>query len=421
MNLTECLQFLDTLVKNNYKSSLLRFKQKLQQLNCYPHHPKIFTVAGTNGKGTTCATLESILLASGYQTGCYLSPHLLTITERFRVNGKNISEAQFCSAFLKVHAIYTNDTAREEMGWFEFITLLAMVVFAQHDLDFLILEIGIGGCNDVVNVIDPDVAVITSIALDHTEILGGTRELIGVQKSGIFRAHRPAVYAESYPPESVVNYAITIDATLLIYDRDYFYEKTESGWFWSNHELQSSLLPYTKFPLTNAAAAIAALLALPVTQTIPWTAISEGLQRAFLPGRFQIVKQQPLVICDVAHNPHAAHLLAEQLQQQSCEGTTYAIIGMQTKKDIPKTLAAMLKFVDKWYISDISSDPNSSANFVEIAAECLQHYKAQHTVATSIQDAIEQVSQAAQLTDRIIIFGSFLTVEEALQTKWLLP
>lgn len=416
-SLKNSLDYLNDLHLNNYKSSLSRFKKKLQQLNCYPQQPRIFTVAGTNGKGTTCATLESILLAAGYQTGCYLSPHLLNITERFRINGQNISEAEFCAAFSKVQAAYLD----EAVSWFEFITLLAMIVFANHELEFLILEVGIGGREDVINAIDPDVSIITSVALDHTEILGDTLELIAFEKAGIYRSNKPAIYAESNPPESVVNYAAKIEAALLIYERDYFYEETEQGWFWNNQKIQSIALPYPTFPLANAAAAIAALLAFPVTQTISWTTISSGLHRAFLPARFQIIKQQPLVICDVAHNPHAAQFLAEQLQQLPCEGTTYAIVGMQTKKDIPNTLEAMRKIVDQWYISNIGIDPNSLASFAEIAAKFLQHAKTQYTITASIRDAVEQVLKIAQITDRIIIFGSFLTVEEALRTKWLLP
>ena len=417
MNFNSCLRYLDQLHKLNHKSSISRFKQKLSELNCYPRTPKIFTVAGTNGKGTCCVTFEAILLAGGYKTGCYLSPHLLSITERVRINGQNISEQEFVAAFIKIKNIYLE----EEVGWFEFVSLIALLIFAAHPLDFLILEIGIGGKQDVINAIDPDVAIITTIDLDHTEILGHTRELIAAEKAGIFRANKLAICAEPNLPSTLIDYAQAINTNLILYNRDYFYTETSEGWCYAviareaKQSSTSPLLPYPTFPVANAAAAITALQNFPKTRAISWTAIINGIKQAFLPGRFQVLTQQPLMICDVAHNPHAAGYLAKQLQQLPCSGTTHAIVGMQCKKDIPNTLAAMLNVVDQWYISNLDEQDKSIVTFVNIAQKFLQQADAQFTVMPSITAGVKLALQTAQKEDRIIIFGSFLTVEEVLQ------
>ncbi|MSP53077.1 MAG: bifunctional tetrahydrofolate synthase/dihydrofolate synthase [Gammaproteobacteria bacterium] len=393
MNFSKCLDFLNKLHKLNHKSSLMRFKQKLHELNCYPRTPKIFTVAGTNGKGTCCVTLEAILLAAGYKTGCYLSPHLLGITERFRIEGQNISEAEFCVAFAQAQLTYQD----EAVGWFEFISLIAILVFAAHTLDFLILEIGIGGKQDVINAIDADVAIITTIDLDHIEILGATRELIGAEKAGIFRSHKLAICADPNPPQTVIDYAHDISANLILVGHDYADPKT---------------------------AAIAALRHFSPTSDISGEIMQEGISHVFLPARFQIIKQHPLVICDVAHNPHAARYLAQALAKQTCLGNTYAVVGMQVKKDIPNTLAPMLNVVDQWYISNLGDNlgeqDGSMASFVSIAQNFLQQADAQFTVVPSITAGLELALQMAQAEDRIIIFGSFLTIEEVLKAKCLL-
>ena len=414
MNFNDCLDFLNELHLNNNKSSLTRFKQKLHELNCYPNSPNIFTVAGTNGKGTTCVTLESILLAAGYKTGCYLSPHLLSVTERFRINGQIISEQEFCTAFVKAKIAYQD----EQVGWFEFASLVAMLIFVKQELDFLILEVGIGGKQDVMNAMDADVAIITSIDLDHTEILGNTRELIGTEKAGIFRAYKPAICADPNPPLTVINKAQEIAVDLILSERDYFYIEESSGWYWYNQSIKSPLLPYPHFPVANAAAAIAALHSF--FKYISWDNISEGIKNAFLPGRFQIMRQSPLIICDVAHNPHAARHLAHQLKRQRCDGKTYAIVSMQTKKDILNTLAAMLKVIDKWYISELDGrDTPSTASFVNIAQDFLLNAAAEVVVSSSVSHSLEAILQIAQAADRIIIFGSFLTIEKYLRTACL--
>ena len=377
-------KYLDKLHKLNHKSSLPRFKQKLQELNCSPHTPKIFTVAGTNGKGTTCVTLEAILLAAGYKTGCYLSPHLLNITERFRINGKNISEAEFCVAFEQAQSAYES----EEVGWFEFVSLIAMLTFSKQNLDYLILEIGIGGKHDVINAIDPDVAIITAIDLDHTEILGHTRELIAAEKAGIFRANKLAICADPNPPQTVIDYARDINANLILTGQDGFDPKI---------------------------AAMTALYNFLPTRDISEKIIHEGLRHVFLPARFQTIKQDPLVILDVAHNPHAARYLAEKLTQQHCSGRTFAIVGMQTKKDIPNTLAPMLRLVDQWYISNIGNDMAATNCFVDIAQEFLQQAAANIIITASIASGLVLALKSATVDDRIVVFGSFLTIEEVLR------
>jgi dihydrofolate synthase/folylpolyglutamate synthase len=220
------------------------------------------------------------------------------------------------------------------------------------------------------------------------EILGDTRELIGAEKAGIFRANQLAVCADPNPPQAVIDYAHDINANLILVDRDYFDPKT---------------------------AAITALRNFSPTSNISWQIMQEGSRDVFLPGRFQIIQQQPLVICDVAHNPHAARYLAEKLAKQPCSGRTFAIVSMQTKKDIPNTLAPMLRLVDQWYISNIGNDTAGVKCFVDTARDFLQQSAAQMTITASITIGLKQALEAATAEDRIVVFGSFLTIEEVLR------
>ena len=298
------LSYLEHLHSKTIDLGLARVSEVAKRMAVLKPAPFVFTVAGTNGKGTTCRTLESALMAAGYKVGVYSSPHLVRYTERVRVQGEELTELAHTTSFAEIEA------ARGEisLSYFEFGTLSALWLFQQARLDVVILEVGLGGRLDATNIVDADVAVVTSIALDHTDWLGPDRESIGREKAGIFRAGKAAIVGEPDMPLTIAQVADEKGARLLRRDVDWRYEAGEQGWSFFDRQGALTDLPLPQVPMPNAATAIAALRAsgLKVSEQ----AIRDGVQRAMLPGRFQIISEAPRTILDVAHNPHAAAYLA---------------------------------------------------------------------------------------------------------------
>ncbi|UQY43036.1 bifunctional tetrahydrofolate synthase/dihydrofolate synthase [Mixta hanseatica] len=398
------LYYLERLHTQAIDLGLTRVARVARTLELLKPAPFVFTVAGTNGKGTTCRTLETLLMAAGYRVGVYSSPHLLRYTERVRIQGDELPEAAHSASFAAIEA-GRGDTS---LTYFEFSTLSALQLFKQAALDVVILEVGLGGRLDATNIVDADVAAITSIALDHTDWLGPDRESIGREKAGVFRAGKPAVVGEPDMPQSIAQVAQETGAGLQQVGRDWSWQAQESGWRFSNAHVTLENLPLPQVPLPNAATALAALSAsgLQVSEAI----IRQHLDKAVLPGRFQTVAQQPRVILDVAHNPHAAGYLAGRLAQLPKTGQVHAVVGMLHDKDIAGTLASLAPQVDCWYLAPLEGPRGASAE--QLMAE-LQTDRA-HAFG-SVTAAWQAAMQQAAEQDIVLVCGSFHTVAQVME------
>ena len=363
----------------------------------------VVTVGGTNGKGSTCAMLESILRAGGTRTGLYTSPHLVRYNERVRVAGVEADDAVLSSAFEAVEA------ARQDvpLTYFEFGTLAALWAF--QDVEAAILEVGLGGRLDAVNVLDADCAVLTSVGIDHVDYLGPDRESIGREKAGIFRAGRPAVVAEPDPPHSVLQAA----GDKLFLGKDFGFQRQENQWtYWGPRGKRPGLAyPALRgaIQLRNASAALCALdaLGLPVAAQD----IRRGLAEVALPGRFQVRPGRPQVILDVAHNVEAAKTLADNLLSSGYASETIAVCGMLRDKDVGGVLRAMAPRITRWHFASLQGPRAASAQ------ELARHVKDSAFMFDSPSAALAAALERAGEGDKIVVFGSFLTVGEAM--AWL--
>jgi len=391
------LSYLENLHSKAIDMGLERVSQVAARLDVLKPAPFVFTVAGTNGKGTTCRTLESMLMAAAYKVGVYSSPHLVRYTERVRVQNAELAESAHTAAFAEIEA------ARGDISltYFEYGTLSALWLFKQAQLDVVILEVGLGGRLDATNIVDPDVAVVTSIALDHTDWLGPDRESIGREKAGIFRAGKPAIVGEPDMPHTIADVAQEKGALLQRRDVDWRYSVTESGWRFEDAKGALENLPLPQVPQPNAATALAALRASGLT--VNEQAIRDGIQQAILAGRFQIVSESPRLILDVAHNPHAAAYLAGRLKSLPKTGRVLAVIGMLHDKDIGGTLACMESVVDSWYCAPLEGPRGATAE------QLMQHLGQGQTFA-SVELAWRAAMADARPEDTVLVCGSFHTV-----------
>ncbi|WP_174865190.1 bifunctional tetrahydrofolate synthase/dihydrofolate synthase [Pectobacterium polaris] len=396
------LHYLEHLHAQAIDLGLERVKQVAEHLQLLQPAATIFTVAGTNGKGTTCCTLESILLAAGLRVGVYSSPHLVRYTERVRIQGKELPEAQHTQAFADIEA----GRGAVSLTYFEFGTLSALQLFKQANLDVVILEVGLGGRLDATNIVDADVSVVTSIAIDHTDWLGNDRESIGREKAGIFRQGRPAVVGEPDMPGTIADVAAEKGAQLRRRGRDWEYSVQRETWSWQDKQRELSRLPLPNVPLANAATALAALhySSLNVSEE----AIRQGLQHAALPGRFQTVQASPRLILDVAHNPHAAAYLANRLAALPKSGKVRAVVGMLSDKDIAGTLAHLTPLVDAWYCAPLEGPRGATAQQI---AEHLTHSQSFSDVVAAWQQAMSEATEQ----DIVIVCGSFHTVAHVME------
>ncbi len=371
----------------------------------------VITVAGTNGKGSTCAMLEAVLLQAGYRTGVYTSPHLVHFEERCRLHGESASAEAFAEAFAAVEAV----RGEVSLTYFEFSTLAILHLMAKSNLDVAILEVGLGGRLDAVNIIDADCAVITSIDLDHMAILGKDRESIGFEKAGIMRAGRPVIVSDPVPPQSVIDHAAAVGAELWLFGRDFNFSGDKQQWAWAGRDRRYSGMAYPALrganQLINASGVLAALDAL--RQRIPVTAqaVRNGLAMVELPGRFQIVPGQPVLVLDVAHNPHSVAALAANLDAMGFYPTTHAVLGAMADKDLLPMLQKVNPMIDRWYFTDLPL-PRAAK-----AADLQQVWQAQNTRTDTVSSvhadpmqALQAAIEAADPADRIVVFGSFYTV-----------
>jgi dihydrofolate synthase / folylpolyglutamate synthase len=368
-------------------------------------------VAGTNGKGSTCAMLEAIALQAGWRTGVYTSPHLVHFEERCRIGGEIVQAAALVPHFERVEA------AREgaALTYFEFTTLAILGLMAASGLDVAILEVGLGGRLDAVNAIDPDCAIITSIDLDHMEFLGPDRESIGREKAGILREGRPAIVSDPVPPHSILQYAAAIGADLWLLGRDFNFSGDKQQWAWAGRGRRYPGLAYPALrganQLLNASGVLAAFEALRQRLPVTAQAVRNGLAMVELPGRFQIVPGEPTLVLDVAHNPHSVAALTANLDAMGFYPTTHAVFGAMGDKDLATMLAKIGPLVDRWYFTDL---PTPRAASAQALLERWQALPGRRDVPASTHASPEEALRAAAATaepaDRILVFGSFYTV-----------
>ncbi len=413
MNLTDWLQQLESLPFGLTNKSLASVKHVAKKLDILNFSGKIVTVAGTNGKGSVVIFLESILLQAGLKTAAYISPHVLNYNERIRLNGKDIDDTTLCQAFSLVEA------ARADiiLSYFEFSTLAALVVFKKQSPDILILEVGLGGRFDAVNILDSDISVITTIALDHTHILGESREAIGYEKSGIMRPLRPVVCGDNMPA-SVYAAADGLKAKLYCLNKDFSYREQTSSWLWRFGNGVIDNLPLPRLPIISASLALMVVKLLAQNFTITGSAIINGLKAAFLPGRFErLVFFGKEVIFDVAHNEEAASLLAINLakEKEKFQGRILAVVSMLKDKDITASLTPLVKVVDRWYLGLLSDE--RAVTVAQLSQALRKAGGANFTLLPTVAASFSQAIAECQEKDRIAVFGSFHTVAEVLKIK----
>ena len=376
----------------------------------------VFTVAGTNGKGSTCAMLEAILQQAGFRTGVYTSPHLVRFEERCRIRGEAVDASELIAACARVEGA-RGDIA---LTYFEFTTLAILAVLARAGLDAVVLEVGLGGRLDAVNLIDADCAIITSVDIDHAELLGDTREQIGLEKAGILRTGRPAIVSDPVPPQSVIDRAQAIGADLWLAGRDFNYSGDKQQWAWAGRGRRYAGLAYPALrganQLLNAAGVLAALEAMRARLPVTAQAVRLGLALVELPGRFQVVPGQPALVLDVAHNPHSVAALALNLDAMGFYPTTHAVFGAMADKDLAAMLTRMDPVIDRWYFTDLPLPRAASGAALQAAWQGVSRRRdaAAQAFATP-QQALQAAAASATPADRIVVFGSFHTVGGVLQ------
>lgn len=404
-SLDQWLPEIEKLHPQNIDLGLARIAKVAEQLGLTKFNCPVITVGGTNGKGSCVKTLESIFLAAGYKTGAYTSPHLLKFNERIRINNQMIDDASLSEAF----EIITQHRNSIPLTFFEFTTLAALEIFRAQNLDVLILEVGLGGRLDAVNIVEPDISILTTIELDHMDWLGNTREEIAIQKAGIFRPLKPAIIGDKNPPAKLLEQAHDLNAQLYCINTDFSYETTQTSWTWQSKASILSDLPLPNLPMQNVATALMAIDLFP--KAISNSAIIEGINNAWLPGRFQKIVS-PACILDVAHNPAAANLLASNIKNLKVSGNIKAVIGMLADKDIPNTLQPLLPFVKEWHLTHLPSDRTASAS--TLASHLQDFGQVSWYTYNNVSDAFNAAKNSLTTEDLIVVFGSFYTVAAVL-------
>jgi dihydrofolate synthase/folylpolyglutamate synthase len=376
--------------------------------------PHVVIVGGTNGKGSTVAFIEAIARAAGWRVGAYTSPHLLAYNERVRIDGRDAGDASLVAAFEAVEAA-RGDTS---LTYFEYGTLAALRLFEDAKLDLAILEVGLGGRLDAVNIVDPDVAVVTTVDLDHQEWLGEDREAIGLEKAGIARAWTPLVLGEDDPPASILRHAYRIGASAIRAGSDFLFERIDATtWRWREPGFELLLpLPRLAAPaqLRNAATAIAALRAL--DRTVPDAAWAQGVADATLPGRLQRCRRDGVeIVVDVGHNPQAARELAAWLRSAPVAGRTHAIYAALGDKDVVGVVSALAPAIDAWHLAGLAEAGPRGTDVDGFAARLSDTAAATATRHATVADALRELRRDARPGDRILVFGSFHTAAAALR------
>jgi dihydrofolate synthase/folylpolyglutamate synthase len=415
--LNEWLAYIEALHPKSIAMGLERVSTVASRLALKPRF-KVITVAGTNGKGSTCAMLSHIYINAGYQVGIYTSPHLLRYNERVHINNQEISDQALCVAFQAVE-----DARKEvELTYFEMGTLAAMWHFMQLNLDVVILEVGLGGRLDAVNIFDADCAIVTNVDLDHMEYLGDTREKIGLEKAGVYRSNQISICGDHSPPNSLLSYATSIGTDLKLANHDFHVKFKYNGWAYSDQNgdlVFPELTLMGSFQVDNAASVIYAIRALASSLPVPDQVIVDTLPKVQLIGRFQYLHHRPDVIVDVAHNPQAALSLSESLKKIEISSSHsfqwIAVFAMLADKDIASVVNLLKNQVDVWYIAAI--DHPRAASIDMLKSILLENGVSVPILAFSkVEDALNMAYKNMTKNDKIIVFGSFFTVAAALES-----
>ena len=413
-HLQDWLAWQQTLHSQKIELGLDRIAEVANALGILQPNYLVITVAGTNGKGSIVAILESIYHQAGYRVASYTSPHLLHYNERIKVEQKNIDDETLCKAFDLV------DQTRGEtsLSYFEFGTLAAMQIFNDVELDVVIYEVGLGGRLDAVNILDTNCAIVSSIGIDHVQWLGSTRESIGFEKACIFRSHRPAICGDEEPPESLVKYAQDVDSKLFLINKDYSYQRNDDQtWSFHSSKVNWENLPmpslYGDAQVSNAATALMGLVSIDDKMPVTRQSVDRGLSNINLLGRFQRITGSCEIILDVAHNLDSAKVMVKNLQDLDPVAKTYAVFAVLADKDVDGIIESVKGLIDKWYISQLATERTLNCKKLQklLKQNCpdcdVQHYP-------SISEAYLAAKQDADNSSRIIVFGSFLTVAEVL-------
>ncbi|BCX83005.1 dihydrofolate synthase/folylpolyglutamate synthase [Methylomarinovum caldicuralii] len=393
---------------------LARVRQVFARLQPGYRPPLTLTVGGTNGKGSCIALLDAVLRAQGLRVGAYTSPHLLRYNERIRIDGREAGDGDICEAFARIEAVRDGVS----LSFFEFATLAALDLFARAGVDVQLLEVGLGGRLDAVNLIDADAVLVTSIDIDHKEWLGEDRDSIGREKAGILRAGRPAVVGDRDPPRSLVLRARELGARLHCLGRDFDHRRQTDGWCWQGWDGELDGLPLPALPgrqqLDNAAAVIAVLRCLAPRLAVSTAALHQGLATVRLPGRYQLLPGTPERLLDVAHNPQAAALLAEHLRRNWPGRRVLALFTAMADKDIEGMLTRMGEVVDVWALAPLAGNPRAaSSERLLTAFERAGLPRPLHGFST-VAAALDALESMAGAEDLIVVFGSFFLVAELL-------
>lgn len=408
------LDWQETLHPKSIDLGLERAAQVFSRLNTQVTQPITITVAGTNGKGSTIAFLEAIYRAQGLRVGAYTSPHIVNYNERIKVDGTPVDNALICAAFERIEAVRNNVS----LSYFEFSTLAALDIFSRARLDIQLLEVGLGGRLDAVNIVDPDAAIITSISLDHTAWLGDTREAIAYEKAGVFRKDTPAIIGDPNPPQALMDYTQSIHAQLYQINHQFSYKKFQNSWTWQGHKNTISTLPPPQLKgehqYRNASAVLQAIETLQNKLPVSEQAIKQGLSTVNLPGRFQLIDSDPMVLLDVSHNPEAAQTLVDYLHAEFKNQPIHAIFTMMSDKDIQGVIKLMQPCIKHWYISPL--DNPRAVKEIDLKNTFKQCHI--NHISFSFNDFMSafQAAKIAAHDDNglILIFGSFFLVSEYL-------
>ncbi len=413
--LQEWLAWQESLHPSKIELGLERVDRVWRRLGSGRLNSIVITIAGTNGKGSSAAVLESILLAAGYSVGCYTSPHLLKYNERIRMNGREVSDLDICTAFGRV------DEARGDtsLTYFEFGTLAALDIFAGERPDVIILEVGLGGRLDAVNIIDPDVALITSIDIDHTDWLGNTIEEIALEKAGILRPGRPAVFGGTNPPRTLLERADELGVDLCIAEKDFAYSRENGCWSWEGRVTHYHNLPEPslkgQFIFKNSSAVLMVLELLQERLAITVDSVRKGIHGMTIPGRFQVIPGDVTVILDVAHNPEAAAELAVNLSKMPQRGRNRALFSALADKDVVQVVRPLAESIDRWYIGRIDSERAAGLDQMHGAITTAGVDESRIDSHESLSQALAKAMADADTHDTLIIFGSFFTVAEMMR------
>jgi len=414
--LTEWLEWQETCHPNEIDLGLDRVLSVYQRLAPSAIARKIITVAGTNGKGSSICFLENILRSAGYKVACYTSPHLFNYNERIQINGVVVTDQELCEVFEKIDQARIDPSGTEiSITYFEFGTLAALLLMAEHDLDIAILEVGLGGRLDAVNIIDADIALITAIDLDHEAWLGSTKEKIAVEKAGIMREFHPVVYSDDVPAKSIKSYANSINAPLYSLNVEFSFQLEQSSWQW--HGLSENRYTLPILPLkgvhqyNNISGVLMVLELLAATYPVSQSHLRQGILSSTIPGRLESVPGKVNTIVDVAHNPQAARALSNYLLENSCKGKIRIVISLMADKDIGAIVQQLTNKYISWYVTDLPMERAISAfdlitiiSRIDASSQCFSYPCANLAYKQAVSDSQEN--------DQIVIFGSFYLYHE---------